>query len=90
MGAYPGVGACLGHYGIINIIISSDAYLIPLSMSRIIIINFSQLLELTCKVANVLKDNGINKGDRVIIYMPAMPLAVAAMLACTRMGAVHW
>lgn len=56
----------------------------------VIIIIVSQLLELTCKVANVLKDHGINKGDRVIIYMPAMPLAVAAMLACTRMGAVHW
>ena len=49
-----------------------------------------QLLEMTCQVANVLKDKGVMKGDRVIIYMPAMPLAVASMLACARIGAVHW
>ena len=45
---------------------------------------------MTCKVANVLKDKGVAKGDRVIIYMPAMPLAAASMLACARIGAVHW
>ena len=49
-----------------------------------------QLLEMTCKVANVLKEHGITRGDRVIIYMPAIPLTVASMLACARMGAVHW
>ena len=56
----------------------------------IIHISYRQLLEMTCKVSNVLKDYGISRGDRVIIYLPAMPLAVASMLACTRMGAVHW
>lgn len=45
---------------------------------------------MTCKLANVLKDQEVKKGDRVVIYMPAMPLAVAAMLACARIGAVHW
>ena len=41
------------------------------------------------KVANVLKSQGVVKGDRVAIYMPACPLAVASMLACARIGAVH-
>lgn len=41
------------------------------------------------KVANVLKNQGVVKGDRVAIYMPACPLAVASMLACARIGAIH-
>ncbi len=41
------------------------------------------------KFANVLKDRGVKKGDRVSIYMPMIPEAVVAMLACTRIGAVH-
>ena len=41
------------------------------------------------KFANVLKERGIKKGDRVSIYMPMIPQAVVAMLACTRIGAVH-
>ena len=49
-----------------------------------------ELLDQTCQIANVLRDVGVKKGDKVMIYMPAMPLAVAAMLACARMGAVHW
>ena len=49
-----------------------------------------ELLENTCRIANVLRNSGVEKGDKVMIYMPAMPLAVAAMLACARMGAVHW
>jgi len=49
-----------------------------------------ELLEKTCQIANVLRKAGVAKGDKVMIYMPAMPLAVAAMLACARMGAVHW
>ena len=49
-----------------------------------------ELLEKTCQIANVLSNAGVKKGDKVMIYMPAMPLAVAAMLACARMGAVHW
>ncbi|RXG72126.1 Acetyl-coenzyme A synthetase 2-like, mitochondrial [Armadillidium vulgare] len=39
--------------------------------------------------SNVLKDAGVNKGDRVAIYLPVMPFAVATMLACTRIGAIH-
>ena len=42
-----------------------------------------------CKVANAFKAQGIKKGDRVVIYMPMIPLAVSVMLACTRIGAVH-
>ena len=45
---------------------------------------------MTCRIANVLKRNGVRKGDVVAIYMPAIPLAVASMLACARIGAVHW
>lgn len=48
-----------------------------------------ELLEMTCRLANTLKSHGIHKGDRVAIYMPVSPLAVAAMLACARIGAVH-
>ena len=40
-------------------------------------------------MGNVLLDCGVKKGDRVAIYLPVMPLAVAAMLACARIGAVH-
>ena len=48
--------------------------------------------ELKSKVSNfagALKDQGVNKGDRVIIYMPMIPEAVIAMLACGRIGAIH-
>lgn len=44
---------------------------------------------MTCRLANTLKKHGIKKGDRVAIYMPVSPLAVAAMLACARIGAIH-
>ena len=49
-----------------------------------------ELLDQTCQIANVLRNAGVQKGDKVMIYMPMMPLAVAAMLTCARMGAVHW
>ena len=52
-------------------------------------IGFRQLLEKVCQIANVLKSRGVKKGDLVAIYMPICPLAVAAMLACARIGAVH-
>ena len=52
-------------------------------------ITFSELHTLVCKFANVLKSRGVNKGDRVSIYMPMIPEAAVAMLACTRIGAVH-
>jgi acetyl-CoA synthetase len=52
-------------------------------------ITYKQLHREVCKFANVLKRNGIKKGDRVIIYLPMIPEAAIAMLACTRIGAVH-
>ena len=48
-----------------------------------------ELLQKTCRLANVLKQNGIKKGDTVVIVMPICPMAVAAMLACARIGAIH-
>ena len=52
-------------------------------------ITYKQLHEEVCKFANVLKARGVQKGDRVTIYMPMIPEAAYAMLACTRIGAVH-
>jgi acetyl-CoA synthetase len=52
-------------------------------------ITYRELLEQTCRLANVLKAHGVTKGDRVVLYMPMIPEAAYAMLACTRIGAVH-
>ncbi|MBW9065503.1 acetate--CoA ligase [Rhizobium herbae] len=52
-------------------------------------ITYRELYEHVCRLANVLKANGVKKGDRVTIYMPMIPEAAYAMLACTRIGAVH-
>jgi acetyl-CoA synthetase len=52
-------------------------------------ITYKELYEMTCQFANTLKAQGIKKGDRVIIYMPMVPEATVAMLACARVGAVH-
>ncbi|MEM6414756.1 MAG: acetate--CoA ligase [Pseudomonadota bacterium] len=52
-------------------------------------ITYKQLHEEVCRMANVLKARGISKGDRVILYMPMIPEAAYAMLACARIGAVH-
>ncbi len=52
-------------------------------------LTYEQLHRETCKFANVLKSLGIRKGDRVSIYMPMVPEAAVAMLACTRIGAIH-
>jgi acetyl-CoA synthetase len=52
-------------------------------------ITYRQLHEHVSRLANVLKSNGIKKGDRITIYMPMIPEAAYAMLACTRIGAVH-
>ena len=52
-------------------------------------ITYAELQEQVCKLANVLKERGVGKGDRVCIYMPMIPEATYAMLACTRIGAVH-
>ncbi|XP_075420293.1 acetyl-coenzyme A synthetase 2-like, mitochondrial [Tenrec ecaudatus] len=52
-------------------------------------ITYRELLETTCRLANTLKKHDVRRGDRVAIYMPVSPIAVAAMLACARIGAVH-
>ncbi|XP_065747873.1 acetyl-coenzyme A synthetase 2-like, mitochondrial isoform X1 [Phocoena phocoena] len=52
-------------------------------------ITYRELLETTCRLANTLKRHGVHRGDRVAIYMSVSPLAVAAMLACARIGAIH-
>jgi len=51
--------------------------------------HYKQLHREVCLFANVLKRNGIQKGDRILIYLPMVPEAAVAMLACTRIGAVH-
>jgi acetyl-CoA synthetase len=52
-------------------------------------ITYRQLHASVCRLANVLKDQGVRKGDRVTIYLPMIPEAAYAMLACARIGAVH-
>ncbi|HWJ39376.1 MAG TPA: AMP-binding protein, partial [Sphingomicrobium sp.] len=52
-------------------------------------LTYRELYEETCRFANLLKQHGIKRGDRVMIYMPMMPEAAAAMLACARIGAIH-
>ncbi|MGE3872335.1 MAG: acetate--CoA ligase [Parvibaculaceae bacterium] len=52
-------------------------------------VTYRELYEHVCRFANVLKAQGVKKGDRVTIYMPMIPEAAYAMLACTRIGAVH-
>ena len=53
------------------------------------IITYAELHKKVCKFSNVLKANGAKKGDRITIYMPMVPEAAYAMLACARIGAVH-
>lgn len=52
-------------------------------------ISYKELHERVCKFANVLKQNGIEKGDRVCIYLPMIPELAISVLACARIGAVH-
>lgn len=52
-------------------------------------ITYRELHDAVCRLANVLKDRGVKKGDRICIYMPMIPEAAYAMLACARIGAVH-
>ncbi|MCU0955394.1 MAG: acetate--CoA ligase [Hyphomicrobium sp.] len=52
-------------------------------------ITYRQLHEQVCRFANVLKAHGVKKGDRVTIYLPMIPEAAYAMLACARVGAIH-
>ncbi|XP_069813866.1 acetyl-coenzyme A synthetase, cytoplasmic-like [Dendropsophus ebraccatus] len=53
------------------------------------VISYAELLKQVCKFANVLKNLGVKKGDRVAIYLPMIPELVYSMLACARIGAVH-
>lgn len=52
-------------------------------------ISYQELHDEVCRMANVMKANGVKKGDMVTIYMPMVPEAAFAMLACTRIGAIH-
>jgi len=52
-------------------------------------ITYAQLYENVCRLANVLKKNGVKKGDRVTLYLPMIPELAYAMLACARIGAIH-
>ena len=52
-------------------------------------ISYKELHAETCKMANILEDMGVRKGDRVVIYLPMIPEAAYAMLACARIGAIH-
>ncbi len=52
-------------------------------------VTYKELHETVCRLANAMKSLGVKKGDRVTIYMPMVPEAAAAMLACARIGAIH-
>ena len=52
-------------------------------------ITYGELYEQVCRLSNIYKELGVNKGDRVILYMPMIPEAAYAMLACARIGAIH-
>ena len=52
-------------------------------------LTYAQLHDAVCRFANVLRKHGVGRGDRVIVYMPLVPEAAVAMLACARIGAVH-
>jgi len=52
-------------------------------------ITYNDLYNRVCKMANVLKEQGVKKGDRVCIYLPMIPELVVSMLACARIGAIH-
>jgi len=53
------------------------------------ILTYRQLYDKVCQFANVLKNNGVKKGDRICIYMPMVPELAIAILACARIGAIH-
>ena len=52
-------------------------------------VTYAELKDAVCRLANVLKSRGVRRGDRVCIYMPMIPEAAFAMLACARIGAIH-
>ena len=53
------------------------------------VLTYKQLHDKVCQFANVLKNNGARKGDRICIYMPMVPELAIAVLACARIGAIH-
>jgi acetyl-CoA synthetase len=53
------------------------------------VLTYSELHQLVCQFANILESKGLKKGDRVCVYMPMVPEAAVALLACARIGAVH-
>jgi len=53
------------------------------------VLTYRQLYDKVCQFANVLKNNGVKKGDRICIYMPMVPELAIAILACARIGAIH-
>ena len=61
----------------------------PVTGNTVRTYTYKQLLDEVAGFAGVLKANGVEKGDRVLIYMPMVPEAVIAMLACARIGAIH-
>ena len=63
--------------------------MIVLSLETKISLLTNELRSKVSKFAGALKNQGVSKGDRVIIYMPMIPEAVIAMLACARIGAIH-
>lgn len=52
-------------------------------------ITYRQLRDQVAQFAGILADQGVKKGDRVMIYMPMIPEAIVAMLSCARLGAIH-
>ena len=52
-------------------------------------VSYNELHQQVCKLSNVMKSLGVSRGDKVVLYMPMIPEAAYAMLACTRIGAVH-
>jgi len=52
-------------------------------------LTYQELYERVCQFANLLKKNGVKRGDRIVIYLPITPTAVVSMLACARIGAIH-
>src|SRR4029077_2212330 len=52
-------------------------------------ITYQELHDEVCRMANILRNRNVKKGDRVTIYMPMIPEAAYAMLACARLGAIH-
>ena len=61
----------------------------PVTGNTVRTYTYAQLLDEVSRFAGVLKGRGVRKGDRVIIYMPMVPEAAIAMLACARLGAIH-